>query len=539
MAAHSTRPSERRAATAFAVAALLAGGAGAAEPRFVERAAAQGIVHVYDGGWEHFVGGGVAVFDCNADRYPELFVAGGSNPAALLVNHTAAPGAELRYADETPDELRIAGVTGAYPLDFDNDGVLDLAVLRVGANLLLKGEPGCRFRDAAETSGFQGGGRWTTAFSATWEPGHRLPTLAFGNYVDRDNPDGPFGACDVNELHRPSDGRYGAPLVLAPGFCPLSMLFTDWARRGRQDLRVSNDRHYFVKDGREQLWRLAPVPHALGAEDGWQDVSIWGMGIASRDMNADGLLDVYLTSMGDQLLQFRDPVAPGPVWRDAPYAIGATATTPYAGDDGRPSTGWHAQFGDADNDGRDDILVVKGNVDQMPENASFDPNNLLMQQPDGSFREAGGRAGIGTPFRGRGGAFTDLNLDGRLDIVVVNRRAPMEIYQNVTEDTGNWLAIAVEQSGINTRLVGGWIELRGSGGWRAFREITLGGGHASGQAGFEHFGLGDLEVVDLRVVAPDGEASPWQRVPPNGFLSVFRSNETPPVPVRVEELPLE
>ena len=42
--------------------------------------------HIYDGGWEHFVGGGVAVFDCNADARPDIFAAGGENPALMLQN---------------------------------------------------------------------------------------------------------------------------------------------------------------------------------------------------------------------------------------------------------------------------------------------------------------------------------------------------------------------------------------------------------------------------------------------------------------------
>ncbi|MFC3119028.1 hypothetical protein ACFOHS_15730 [Jhaorihella thermophila] len=69
---------------AIMVAALLAGAAQAG-PLFAPQPAP---AHSYDGGWEHFVGGGVAVFDCNGDRLPELFVAGGSNPAQLLVNRS-------------------------------------------------------------------------------------------------------------------------------------------------------------------------------------------------------------------------------------------------------------------------------------------------------------------------------------------------------------------------------------------------------------------------------------------------------------------
>ena len=178
----------------------LPAGAGAA-PAFVDRAAGLPVAHVYAGGWEHFVGGGVAVFDCNGDAMPDFLAAGGEAPARLFVNATAGPGAPLTFRDG--GLAPITGTVGAYPLDIDGDGPLDLVVLRAGPNLVLKGDGRCGFHDATAALGLHAGDRWSTAFSATWEPGHALPTLAIGNYVDRDDPEGPFEACDVNELHRP------------------------------------------------------------------------------------------------------------------------------------------------------------------------------------------------------------------------------------------------------------------------------------------------------------------------------------------------
>ena len=61
-------------------------------PRFIEQAGAAGLEHVYDGPWEYFVGGGVASFDCDQDRLPDLFIAGGANEAALFVNRSAIAG---------------------------------------------------------------------------------------------------------------------------------------------------------------------------------------------------------------------------------------------------------------------------------------------------------------------------------------------------------------------------------------------------------------------------------------------------------------
>ena len=51
----------------------------------------------------------------------------------------------IALSANTPDELALTSVTGAYPLDVDSDGTMDLAVLRVGEDLLLRGIGDCRF----------------------------------------------------------------------------------------------------------------------------------------------------------------------------------------------------------------------------------------------------------------------------------------------------------------------------------------------------------------------------------------------------------
>ncbi|MFM7095188.1 MAG: hypothetical protein ACKOYL_11655, partial [Actinomycetota bacterium] len=64
------------------------GSSGPVVPNLIDETASAGIDHVYGGEFEHFVGGGVATFDCNDDEKPELFFAGGANPAALYVNRS-------------------------------------------------------------------------------------------------------------------------------------------------------------------------------------------------------------------------------------------------------------------------------------------------------------------------------------------------------------------------------------------------------------------------------------------------------------------
>ena len=265
-------------------------------PQFVEETAVAGVDHRYDGGFQFFVGGGVAAFDCDDDGRSDLFVAGGSEPAALYRNESPI-GGPLRFARHASPVTDLSSVTGAYPLDIDGDDHTDLAVLRVGEDVILRGRGECRFERANETLGIDGGNAWTAAFSATWEGSNALPTLAFGGYLAPDRE-----TCEDSRLLRPAAGGdvYAPPVTLAPGYCTLSMLFSDWHRSGERDLRMANDRHYY-RDGTEQLWRMAPgeVPRPYTEAEGWRPLRIWGMGIASQDITGDGYPEVFLTSQGD------------------------------------------------------------------------------------------------------------------------------------------------------------------------------------------------------------------------------------------------
>ncbi|MGA9160950.1 MAG: CRTAC1 family protein, partial [Actinomycetota bacterium] len=493
-----------------------AGAAAAVAPRFVEESAAAGVHHVYDGDFTYFVGGGVAAFDCDDDGRPDLYFAGGANPAALYRNESPVGGA-LRFAQVSDPVTDLTSVTGAYPIDIDGDGLIDLAVLRYGKNVLLRGLGGCRFERANETWGYDGGDAWTAAFSATWEGSAALPTLAFGDYLDlAKGPD--RSDCADSELVRPLPGEaaYAEPIPLSPGYCTLSVLFSDWDRSGHPDLRMANDRHYYL-DGEEQLWRIADgePPRLYTRAEGWQRLVIWGMGIASYDVTGDGLPEVFLTSQGDNKLQTLADGPARPTYRDIALQKGVTAPRPYAGGDPLPSTAWHAEFQDTNNDGFVDLFVSKGNVEAQPDFASRDPSDLLLGQPDGTFTEAGRDAGLVSFVRGRGAALVDLNLDGMLDLVQVNRRAPVSLWRNVgrgdatqPRPMGNWIAVRLEQAGPNRDAIGSWIELR-FGGRTAEREVTIGGGHASGELGWIHFGLGDTDATELRVEWPDGRTGPW------------------------------
>ncbi len=201
-------------------------------------------------------------------------------------------------------------------------------------------------------------------------------------------------------------------------------------------------------------------------------------------------------------------------YRDIAIERGATAHEPYTGDVDLPSTAWHSEFADVNNDGEVDLFVAKGNVEDLAEYAMRDPSNLLIGQADGTFVEGGTDAGIVSFARARGAALADLNLDGMLDLVIVNRRENVGLYRNVGSGTaddpepmGHWLAVRLQQDGANRDAIGAWVEVTPASG-RCDGEVTVGGGHAGGQLGWIHFGLGDAESASSRVIWPDGERGP-------------------------------
>ena len=508
------------AAALFCAPALAAG---TEIPDFVEETASSGINHVYDGDWEFTVGGGVAAFDCNADGFTDILLAGGSATAKFYRN-ASARGGTLKFEAVTSG-LEFDKVTGAYPIDIDSDGIMDVVLLRVGENLVMRGKGGCQFERANEAWGFDGGDAWSTAFSATWEKGASWPMLAIGNYVDRTEEISPWGSCTDNWLHRPlaDQRKFAAPLPLKPSFCALSMLFTDWNRSGAPSLRVSNDREYY-EGGQEQMWHVdhGKAPALYTAEEGWKPLRIWGMGVASYDLDFDGFPEYFLTSMADNKLQTLAAPGSGKAeFKDVAYPKGVTAHRPYIGENVKPSTAWHTQFEDVNNDGLADIFIAKGNVAKMPDFAAKDPNNLLIQQPDGKFIEAGDKAGVASTEIGRGAALADFNLDGMLDLIVVNRWSKAQLWRNTSKLSGHWIEVLLSKPAPNVNAIGAWLEIkRGDKVMR--REITSGGGHASGQSGWVHVGLGAMEKAELRVVWPDGTAGEWESVAGDGFYVLER-----------------
>jgi hypothetical protein len=135
--------------------------------------------------------------------------------------------------------------------------------------------------------------------------------------------------------------------------------------------------------------------------------------------------------------------------------------------------------------------------------------------------------------KGRGAALVDFNLDGLLDLVLVNHDSPVRLWRNVgsgdatsSKAMGGWLGLALSEPGPNRDAIGAWLEIK-VGDQTQRREVTIGGGHLSGELGWIHVGLGTAHTADVRVEWPDGTLGPWQTIAADGFYTITRGASAP------------
>ena len=256
-------------------------------------------------------------------------------------------------------------------------------------------------------------------------------------------------------------------------------------------------------------------------------------GVAFGDVNRDGLLDIVLGQHYER--PWAEPV-PNRLYLNRGVTDGVPAFEDVTAQSGLvplPMKAPHVEIQDFDNDGWPDISA------SMVKFAAGHPHPVI-------FRNLGGQDGTPT-FRAaaldvndfpttedqairRGGELFDKMLrerkiiytapgpsgdydnDGRLDLLLASwwTESPSLLLRNETLG-GHWLDVRVEGRGaVNRQGIGSRVQVYPASklGHRdallGCREISVGYGYASGQPAIAHFGLGDIERVDVEVILPHG-----------------------------------
>ncbi|MEM1453221.1 MAG: CRTAC1 family protein [Planctomycetota bacterium] len=493
---------------------------------FHEEARARGIDFDHVSGHEErflfpeLMGGGVALFDMDGDGDLDAFLV----QSGSLVKE--ARGEHRLY--ENDGTGRFADVTaasgiepGGYGMgvaagDFDVDGDVDLYVTCVGPNRLLANDGTGRFEDVTESAQVGDPG-WGTSAAFLDHDGDGDLDLFVTNYIewsvetekDCFDPTGQPDYCGPIAYEAPArdtlysndgdgtftdvsalmglDAAYGNGLGVVPG---------DFDGDGLVDLFVANDQTP------DNLWlrgedgRFCDRAERMGcARDPHGGVRA-GMGVDAADVDGDDDLDLLVVHMArEQDGFFRNR---GATFVEETRRVGIGMGT-------YRMTRFGVGFHDFDADGWLDLYVANGRVNLMmaPVSATdeyAEPNSLLRGLPDGRWEPVEPVGGTAEPIisTSRGAAFGDVDGDGGIDVLVVNRDGPAHLYVNAVQDRGHWLTLRLVDGGCDALGACASIEIDGR---TMRREAKPGYSYCSASDPRLTFGLGAatrVETVSVR-----------------------------------------
>ncbi len=296
----------------------------------------------------------------------------------------------------------------------------------------------------------------------------------------------------------------------------LGLATGDLNNDGYTDIFVAGSNRLFAGTGAAFIEVPNPFPEweTFGIED---DVS----GAAIADVNRDGWLDLVVGHHFNSTVD-RESRVPVRLYLNQTREPGGTIelrdVTDDAGLIGLPTKAPHVELVDMDNDGWPDIVTTASASDGSAP-AVFRHLGLEDGVPQFATPE-----GLGSPQYWVAGPTSDVNRDGRLDLLAVEwfPALPSIMFMNQTA-SGNWLQVSVNDGvgGIGARVE---VYAAGQGGdvdaMLGAREITASLGYTAGVELMAHFGLGETNTVDIVVTSLGSEPVSLSGVTANSRIDV-------------------
>lgn len=536
LADNAFRPSPSRPAPRLAVllVVLLVGCESADKAWFTEQATERGIAFEHHSGYRsrhmlpEIMGGGVALADIDGDKDLDLYLVqsgrvDGTLPESKSANHLYVNDGHGRFSriagGDAGDRRYGMGVASG---DYDNDGDVDLYVTNLGRNTLLQNDGTGTFRDVTEAAGVGDTG-WGTAATFLdldldgdldlflvnylhWSPDIEQDCYAIAFFTTYCGPT-VYGVPAMDRLYRNNGDGTFSDVTLEAGVDAafgngLGSVGADFNNDGLIDIFVANDtmvNQLWINQGDLRFSEECLLWSCALDENG---IAKAGMGVASADVDDDGDNDLLIVNLERQSdSYFRNE---GKYFIDATSMIGL-----------RPTSMRHTRFGvvlaDFDNDTRLDLYEANGKVQLSGPSKSdgfAEPNTLYQgSRRDGTVRfdEIKPQGGVSRPLvhTSRGVAVGDINEDGGVDLVVVNRDAPPYLLINNAR-RGNWVRFEVlTREGRNA--IGATVSIR-IGDVRINRDVQPSASYLASSDPRVHFGLGEHPTANqVTVHWPTGE----------------------------------
>lgn len=543
--------------------ALLAaapGGCGRPRPpsaTFREVAREVGIDFVHDSGaygrklYPERMGSGAAFFDADGDGLLDIFLVNGaplpghphprSQTSRLYINRGRG-----RFEDRTRGSgLEEPGYgMGVAVGDVDNDGHEDLYVTRLGRNSLYLNRGDGAFRDITGTAGVAAGGYSSSAAFVDYD-GDGLLDLYVCRYIPWNSPkddrtcldaQGQREYCSVHiypgmehRLFRNLGASRFQDVTRAAGIAGhegrgLAVVCGDCDGDGRPEILVANDEtpnFLWHNNGHGAFEDRAAVAGFAYNEDGKVTA---GMGLDLADVDGNGTFDAIESDFQNTRKTL--------YVNDGRGLFSANPGGKGLGDMPLHRLGFGIGFLDFDMDGRPDVFMANGHVNevadsQQPGGPLAQTSQLFRNEGDGRFSDASSLLGVyaGVLAVGRGAAFGDYDNDGDTDILVVNNGAAPALLRNETPRTRHWLGVRCigtksSRSGLNVRVT---LTVAGR---EYVDETRAASSYLSSSDPRVLFGLGTearIERMDVRW--PSGRMQAFRGVPVDRYVTVTEGQE--------------
>jgi hypothetical protein len=389
---------------------------------------------------------------------------------------------------------RIRWGAGCTFLDYDRDGNLDLFVcnyikLDPAQTPAPNGPDVCQWRGISVMCGPRG-----------------LP--ADTNVLFHNNGDGTF-----------SDASEKAGILKVGPRYSITAVSYDFDNDGWPDVYVAVDSQpsiLFRNNHDGTFTDIGVMAGCAYSEDGHEQA---GMGVAVGDYDCDGWLDIFKTNFADDTCDLYHNNGDGS-FSDVTFPAGIAANTKYVG----WGCGFIDYDNDGWLDILQINGHVYPEIDKHDLGQTYkSPRLVYRNMADGKFKDVSAEMGPGIAerFSSRGAAFGDYDNDGDVDVLVLNMNDLPSLLRNEGGNKQNWIKIKLIGTKCNRTAIGARVRIV-TGAHVQMDEVHSGSSVMSQGDLRLHFGLGKLQMIDLVEVKwpTTGKLERFTQVKANQILTI-------------------
>ena len=497
-------------------------------PEFKEIAAEVGLDHIS-------LAGGSITEDFDQDGDFDILVSswGVDNQIQYFTNDGSG-----RFTNNT-SSANLTGITGGLNMvhgDYNNDGYADVFVLRGGwfgedgkhPNSLLKNKGDGTFTDVTISADIYSEHPTQTASWGDFNNDGWLD-IFIGNETTED-------AYHISELYQNNGDGTFTEIAQSVGLNVIGFVkaavWGDINNDGLMDLYVSRlgEPNLLFQNGGEELdWQFKEISKSAGVTKPLNSFPAWFW-----DYNNDGWEDIWVSgyenTSGDVAMDYmglkhsRDPPRLYRNNKDGTF----TDVTEAANMD-HPLLTMGCNFGDLNQDGFLDLYAGTGD----PDYRSIQPNRMFLSKNGQSFDDITFQGRFGHLQKGHGVSFADLDSDGDQDVhAVMGGAYEGSVYQNVLfENPGGWdnrwIGLSLRGTQTNKLAIGARIEVVLESGRIIYRTVSSGGSFG-GNPLDQMIGLGkESNIKAVNVFWPgSGIIQTFEEISPGNWYRIQEGKTT-------------